>query len=146
MKILVLNGPNLNMLGTRETDVYGSATLDDIETLVVSRASAADVDVTFFQSNHEGELIDEIHNSVGEVDVIVINPGALTHYSYALRDAIASVAVPVIEVHLSNVAAREEFRARSVITSVCTGQISGFGPISYVLGIEAAISLAEGGR
>jgi len=134
------------MLGTRETDVYGSATLDDIETLVVSRASAADVDVTFFQSNHEGELIDEIHNSVGEVDVIVINPGALTHYSYALRDAIASVAVPVIEVHLSNVAAREEFRARSVITSVCTGQISGFGPISYVLGIEAAISLAEGGR
>jgi len=146
VKILVLNGPNLNMLGTRETDVYGSATLDDIETLVVSRASAADVDVTFFQSNHEGELIDEIHNSVGEVDVIVINPGALTHYSYALRDAIASVAVPVIEVHLSNVAAREEFRARSVITSVCTGQISGFGPISYVLGIEAAISLAEGGR
>ena len=134
------------MLGTRETDVYGSATLDDIETLVVSRASAADVDVTFFQSNHEGALIDEIHNSDGEVDAIVINPGALTHYSYALRDAIASVAVPVIEVHLSNVAAREEFRARSVITSVCTGQISGFGPTSYVLGIEAAISIAESGR
>ena len=141
VQVLIVNGPNLNLLGTREPEVYGAVTLEDIEGLVGERARQRDAEVSFFHSNHEGAIVDALHDAVGTYDAVVFNPGALTHYSYTLRDAVASIGIPVVEVHLSNIAAREEFRATSVIAPACVGQISGFGPDSYVLGLEAALAV-----
>jgi 3-dehydroquinate dehydratase-2 len=140
--ILVLHGPNLNLLGTREPSVYGAASLGDVNELIERHAVARGARAVCRQSNHEGQLVDWIQGAAGEgFRAIVLNPGALTHYSIALRDAVAAVAVPVVEVHLSNIHAREEFRHRSVIAPVAAGQISGFGPTSYLLGVEAALGL-----
>jgi len=138
-RILVLHGPNLNLLGTREPDVYGKSTLDDINHELMEIANQAGISLTTTQSNHEGQLIDAIHGARGNYDMIIFNPGAFTHYSIALRDAIAAIAVPTIEVHLSNIHSREEFRHRSVIAAVCLGQICGFGTASYSLALRAAI-------
>ena len=143
MKILILNGPNLNLLGTREPAVYGSATLADVERLIRDRAARLAVEVDFRQSNHEGQLIDWLHQARGNFDVLILNAGAFTHTSVALRDAIAGVGLPAIEVHLSNVHAREEFRHKSMIAAVCKGVIAGFGPNSYVLALEAAVNISE---
>jgi len=142
-KFIFINGPNLNMLGIREKDIYGSVTLEDIALLVSEKASELGVDIDFIQTNHEGEIIDKIHASRGLYDVIVINPGAYTHYSIAIRDAIKAVEIPAIEIHLSNIHCREEFRTKSVIAPVCTGQISGFGKVSYLLALYAAIELLK---
>lgn len=131
-------GPNLNMVGTREKNIYGEENADTINQDIKSFAENAGFECDIFQSNHEGDLIDKIHSTLGVYDGVVLNAGALTHYSYALRDAIASVtAVPFIEVHMSNVHKREEFRHKSVISAVCAGVICGFGKDSYRLGIEA---------
>jgi len=141
MKILFLNGPNLNLLGQREPSVYGSDTLATIEAAVRERAAQLKVTVDFRQSNLEGELVTWIQSAKGTFDAIVLNAAAYTHTSIALRDAIAAVAVPTIEIHLSNIHAREEFRHKSVIAPVCRGQISGFGAQSYILGLLAAIGV-----
>lgn len=138
-KILVINGPNLNMLGTREPDVYGTLTLDAINTRLASEAEVMRIEVEFYQSNSEGEIIDAIQSAEGDAHGIILNAGAYTHYSYAIRDAISSISVPCIEVHLSNVHARDEFRHTSVIAPVCMGQISGFGILSYLLAMRALI-------
>lgn len=137
MKLLVMNGPNLNMLGKREPGIYGSDTLEDINKDLQIFAVERGIELAFYQSNHEGDLIDQIQNAMGVFDGIVFNPGAYTHTSVALRDAISSVTIPVIEVHLSNVYAREEFRHKSHISPVAKGKISGFGVNSYKLAIEA---------
>lgn len=141
MKILFLNGPNLNLLGTREPEVYGRLTLADIEAKVRQRAGELKVEVEFRQSNQEGELVTWIQEAKGTFAAVVINAAAYTHTSVALRDAISAVGVPAIEIHLSNVHAREEFRHKSLIAPVCRGQICGFGAISYVLGLEAAVDV-----
>ena len=138
-KILVMNGPNLNLLGTREPEIYGSLTLADIHERLRQRANEADLDIEFMQSNHEGVLVDAIQRARRTVDYIILNAAALTHYSIALRDAIAAVDVPVIEVHLSNIHKREEFRHKSVIAPVVVGQIAGFGAESYLAALEIII-------
>ena len=143
MKILFLNGPNLNLLGRREHKIYGHKTLKDIEATVKKRAKQLGCIVDFHQSNHEGDLVNWIQDAQDNYDVIVINAAAYTHTSVALRDAIAAVGIPAIEIHLSNVHSREEFRHRSLIAPVCCGQISGFGAFSYVLGLEAAVNVIE---
>lgn len=140
LRVLVMNGPNLNLLGTRETDVYGTTTLEEIEGMCVAKGAELGVDVTFYQSNHEGSLIDRLHEARGAVAGVVINPGAYTHYSYALRDAIAGVELPTVEVHLSDIASREEFRRVSVTAPVCIAQVSGLGPESYLRGLETLVT------
>lgn len=137
MKLLVLNGPNLNMLGKREPGVYGSATLSEMNAELEIYAKPRGIELGFFQSNHEGDLIDAIQNAQGVYDAIVFNPGGFTHTSIAIRDAIASVTIPVIEVHISNVYAREDFRQHSFVSAVCKGKITGLGINSYKLAIEA---------
>jgi len=141
VKILFLNGPNLNLLGQREPEVYGRETLADIEKKVRERGQKLGAEIDFRQSNLEGELVSWIQQAKGSADVIVINAAAYTHTSLALRDAISAVDVPTIEIHLSNVHAREEFRHKSLIAAVCKGQILGFGPMSYLLAVEAAVNV-----
>ena len=141
MKILFLNGPNLNLLGQREPEIYGRTSLADIEAKVRDRARKLKVTVEFRQSNFEGELVAWIQQAKGEFDVIVLNAAAYTHTSVALRDAITAVGVPTIEIHLSNIHAREEFRHKSLIAAVCRGQIMGFGANSYILALEASINV-----
>jgi 3-dehydroquinate dehydratase-2 len=144
--ILVLHGPNLNLLGQREVGIYGKLTLAELDAAIAEHAAARGVKVECRQSNHEGVLIEAIHGAPPQgFAAIVINPGAFTHYSYALRDAIAAAAIPVVEVHLSNLHAREPFRHRSVTGAVCRGVIAGFGPQSYVLGLDAALACLRRG-
>lgn len=143
MKILFLNGPNLNLLGQREPEVYGRTTLAEIEAKVRERAARFSAEVDFRQSNLEGELVAWIQQAKAKFDVIVLNAAAYTHTSIALRDAISAVGIPTIEIHISNVHAREEFRQKSIIAPVCKGQILGFGAASYVLAVEAASNVIE---
>ncbi len=144
MKILFLNGPNLNLLGQRQPEVYGTTTLADIEAAVRAQVEGR-AEIEFRQTNDEGELVTWIQDAASSADVAVINAAGYTHTSVALRDSIAASDVPVIEIHLSNIHAREEFRHNSLIAPVCEGQICGFGPTSYVLGLEAALSLKSAG-
>jgi len=142
MKILIIHGPNLNLLGKRESDIYGTRTLDEINSLLEKLAKELKVELDIKQSNHEGEIVDIIQKSK-DFDALVINPAAYTHTSVAIRDAIAAIEVPAVEVHLSNIHKREEFRHKSLIAPVAYGQISGFGYDSYLLGLRAAVSIAK---
>ncbi|HAX61599.1 MAG TPA: type II 3-dehydroquinate dehydratase [Elusimicrobia bacterium] len=142
-KILVIHGPNLNLLGKREPDIYGKFSLDDINKKIKKLAKEKKVAVDFLQSNHEGEIVDAIGSSPKKYDAIVINPAAYTHTSVAIRDAVASIDIPVVEVHLSNIYRREEFRHKSLVAAAATGQISGFGVNSYLLGLLAAIEITN---
>ena len=139
MKILVLNGPNLNLLGIREPDVYGTATLDGIQAELLQLAPELGVELVFYQSNHEGELVDRVQSAVGSVDGILVNPAAYTHSSIALRDAFSAVGIPFVEVHLSNIHAREEFRKHSLLADLAIGSVVGFGASSYSLGLRALV-------
>lgn len=143
MKVLIINGVNLNMLGVREPEIYGSSTLSDLEKQISSCASKLDVGVDFFQSNFEGEIVNKIHQSMGIYDGIIMNPGAFTHYSYAIHDAIASVNIPCVEVHISNIHKREEYRHKSVTAPACIGQISGFGFYGYEMALNALINYVD---
>ena len=138
-RILVLHGPNLNLLGTREPEIYGSPTLDDIHEMIAERAAEAGIETAFYQSNHEGDLVDAIQQANHKFDFIIFNAAAFTHYSIAIRDAIAAIDVPVIEVHISNIHQREEFRHTSVLAPVAMGQICGLGVESYLAALEAII-------
>lgn len=143
VKILIIHGPNLNLLGDRETDVYGKLTLTDINQELAKLAKELKIEIEIFQSNIEGEIVNAIQNAKGKILAIVINPGGYTHYSVAIRDSISAVKIPTVEVHLSNIYSREEFRQKSVIASVAAGQITGFGMNSYLLGLRAAASLIQ---
>lgn len=140
-RVLVIHGPNLNLLGRREPEIYGTATLAEVDRRLKALAEELGAAVDTFQSNHEGSILDRLHDAAGRYDAVVLNAGALTHSSIALRDAIAAIDVPVVEVHLSNVHAREHFRRRSLIAAVAAGQIAGFGVDSYLLGLRAALAL-----
>lgn len=140
-KVLVIHGPNLNLLGQREPDVYGNINLTDINAKMEAKAKGLGMDIKIAQSNHEGEIIDTIHQAMNWADCLIINPGAYTHTSVAIRDAIAATKVPAIEVHLSNIYKREDFRQKSFVAPVVIGQISGFGENSYYLALEAALKL-----
>jgi 3-dehydroquinate dehydratase-2 len=142
--VLVLHGPNLNMTGVREPEVYGTTTLAEIDASLQSAAADRGVELRSLQSNHEGALIDALHEARDWADGVLINPGALTHYSYALRDAVAATALPAVEVHMSLPAAREEFRRVSVVAPVCRGQVAGFGWRGYLLALDGLLSLLEG--
>jgi 3-dehydroquinate dehydratase-2 len=141
MKILVLHGPNLNLLGTREPEVYGSMTLYDINNKLIELGQELGAEIKCVQSNHEGALIDALHDARTWANGVVFNPGGYTHTSIALRDAISAIQIPVVEVHLSNVYAREEFRHTSMISAVCKGKVTGFGWRSYTLGLRALVDL-----
>lgn len=143
MRILVLHGPNLNLLGVREPEIYGTLTLNELEAEMRRAAEARGVEVQFFQSNQEGILIDRLHQARSWADAVLLNAGGLTHTSVSLRDAVVGIGIPVIEVHLSNIYARETFRRRSLIAPVAVGQISGFGSFGYLLGLEAAIHVVK---
>lgn len=148
MKIAVINGPNLNLLGSREPRHYGKMTLEEMNAYItasVARSNEVEVDLEFFQSNHEGALMDKIHDAAIECDGIIINAGAFSHYSYALRDALAAVEIPAVEVHLSNIFSREDFRHHSVLSPVVRGQICGFGAFGYVMAVYAILDM-NGGR
>ena len=145
-RILVLNGPNINILGRRNPGIYGVKTLDEVNQAIREKADSLDVEVSFYQSNTEGELINRIQESWGNIDGIVINPGALTHYGYSLKDALIDAAVPVIEVHLGNIHAREEWRRHSVVADIARGQIAGFGWRSYTSGIEILVGIIQEDR
>ena len=142
-KILILHGPNLNLLGKRETDIYGEVTLEEINKKLMELAGELGVLVDVYQSNSEGELVTEIQNSMGNYDALVINPGAYTHTSIALRDAVAGVGISTVEVHLSNIYQREDFRKKSMLADVVVGQITGFGIDSYMLGLRAAENISK---
>ena len=144
LRVLVVHGPNLNLLGTREPEVYGSTTLDEINAELASAAKAWGAELEFFQSNHEGALIDRIQEAPSWADAILINPGGLTHTSVVLRDALAATGLPVVEVHLSNVFARESFRHHSYVSPIAWGVIAGFGAASYRLGLQALLDRLEG--
>ena len=143
MKILVIHGPNLNLLGEREPGYYGSDSFASVNKEIMSKAESLNFECEIYQSNSEGELIDKLHSARLDCAGVVINAGAYTHYSYAIRDAIAAIKIPVVEVHMSNIHARDEFRHTSVIAPVCVGQIAGFGKNSYLLGIEALKAVVE---
>jgi 3-dehydroquinate dehydratase-2 len=142
--IFVLNGPNLNLLGTREPRIYGTQTLSDINANLERRAKALKLDLDIRQSNHEGELVDWLHEAMAKASAVVINGGGYAHTSIAIRDAVAALPIPVIEVHLSNVYAREHFRRQSMIAQVARGSIAGFGPLGYILALDAAAHLCKG--
>ncbi len=144
MKILILHGPNLNLLGTREPEVYGSMTLDDIDNKMIELGKKLGAEIKCLQSNHEGALIDALHDARTWASGVVFNPGGYTHTSVALRDAISAIVIPVIEVHLSNVYAREDFRHKSLLSAVCKGRVSGFGWRSYELGLRGLVDIIKG--
>lgn len=139
LRFKIIHGPNLNLLGTREPDVYGTGGIESLNQAIREYCASSGIIVEIVQSNHEGGIIDEIHSCVGSFDGMVINPGAYTHYSYAIRDAIAAVGIPVVEVHLSNIYRRESFRRKSVIAPVVLAQISGFGHIGYILALDGLV-------
>lgn len=143
MKLLVIHGPNLNLLGERETSIYGKESLQSINEDLIKKAQSLNVELETFQSNHEGDIVDKIQQSRGIIDGIIINPAAYTHTSIAIRDAIAGVNIPTVEVHLSNIHSREEFRHKSFTAAVCVGQICGFGTNSYFIGLKALIDYIE---
>ena len=142
-RVLVIHGPNLNLLGRREPDIYGALTLDALNGMLSRKAEELDVKIDFLQTNHEGVMVDTIQSAEGLFDCIIINPAALTHYSIAVRDALAAITTPAIEVHLSNIYQREEFRHHSVTAPVTVGQIAGFGGQGYILALQAAIGIME---
>ena len=145
MKILVLNGPNLNLLGEREPSIYGADTMKSINDEILEKARCLGYEAVFYQSNSEGGIIDRLHESRLDCGGVILNAGAYTHYSYAIRDAIAAIKIPVVEVHLSNVNNRDEFRKTSVIAPVCRGTIAGFGKLGYILALYALDNMLGGG-
>lgn len=143
MRVLVIHGPNLNLLGEREPEIYGTQTLSEIDAEIAQQARDLGIEVRCVQHNSEGAILDELHAARNSCDAVIINPGAYSHYSYAIADAIAAIRIPVVETHLSNIAAREAFRRTSVVAASCAGSIAGFGAASYTLALRAALDLAR---